>query len=72
MSQQLTDFLTRLATDDDLVTAFENDKEATMKSNGITQEHIDLVVNKEYSKVQAILGADYDIAKNGVIRAFKK
>ena len=72
MSDKLTQFLTQLAIDDDLVEAFENDKEGTMTAHGLEQEHIDLVLQKKYSEIENLLGADYEIAKNGVISAFKK
>lgn len=71
MSQQLTDFLSQLATDNDLVDAFKNDKKATMKQHGISEAHIDLVVNKKYDEIQSILGADYSIANNDIIKAYK-
>ncbi len=72
MTAKLTDFLTRLSTDDDLVKAFENDKAGTMKANGVSDDHIDLVVNKKYSEIQDLLGADYKTATNNVVKAYKK
>ncbi|MBV1908760.1 MAG: hypothetical protein KUG78_05525 [Kangiellaceae bacterium] len=72
MSRQLTDFLTNLSTDDALVDAFNNDKESTMKAYGVSDKHIELVINKNYGEIQSILGADYTIANNSVIKAFKK
>jgi len=72
MSDKLKIFLTSLATDSELVQSFEQDKEGTMKAHGVEQEHIDLVIQKKYSEIENLLGADYEIAKNGVISAFKK
>jgi hypothetical protein len=72
MASNLIEFLTRLSTDDDLVRAFKDDKVATMKANQVDDQHINLVVNKKYSEIQSLLGADYDIAKNSVIKAYKK
>ncbi len=72
MSKKLTEFLTRLATDEKLVNAYKEDKAAVMEANGIEQQHVDLLVNKKYDEIQAILGADYNIAKNSIILAFKK
>ena len=71
MSQQLTEFLTSLATDNELVEAFKTDKVATMKQHGLSDEHIALVVNSNYAEIQNILGADYTITSNGIITAFK-
>jgi hypothetical protein len=71
MSQQLTNFLSQLATDNDLVDAFKNDKAGTMKQHDISDEHIDLVVNKKYDEIQNILGANYSIANNDIIKAYK-
>ena len=71
MSQQLTEFLTALATDKELVEAFNKDKEKTMREHGVPEEHIELVVNKKYDEVQSVLGANYSIVSNGVITAFK-
>jgi len=72
MSQELTKFLTRLATDDELVSEFEKDKVSTMKAHNISEEHIELVVNKQYDGIQKVLGADYTIASNNIVKAFKK
>ena len=72
MSKELTDFLTDLATNDDLAKKFKADKDGTMKEFNITEEHRKLVVNKNYDEIQSILGADYDIAHNDVIKAFRK
>lgn len=71
MSEQLTTFLTRLATDDDLVNEFEQDKAGTMRAHGISEDHIDMVLNKQYTEIQGLLGADYTIAKNSIVKAFK-
>ena len=72
MSQELTIFLTRLATDNELVSEFEKDKVSTMKAHSISEEHIELVVNKQYDEIQKVLGADYTIANNNIVKAFKK
>ena len=72
MTDKLTEFLTNLATDDDLVAEFKKDKVATMKTHGVPENHIDLVVNKDYDAIQKELGSSYTIATNSVIRAFKK
>lgn len=72
MTDKLTEFLINLSTDDQLVESFKNDKVGTMKSYGVSDEHIDLVVNKKYDEIQKVLGADYDITTNGIIQAIKK
>ena len=72
MSDKLKDFLTNLATDSDLVESFKQDKEGTMTSYGVDQDHIDLVVNKDYDEIQKMLGADYSISTNNIITAYKK
>jgi hypothetical protein len=71
MTDKLTEFLTNLSTDKKLVNDFKKDKKATMKAHGVPTEHIELVVNSNYDGVRKVLGADYDIASNGVIKAFK-
>ena len=72
MADKLTEFLTNLATDDQLVESFKSDKVGTMRSFGVPEDHIDLVVNKKYDEIQKILGTEYDIASNSIITAIKK
>ena len=72
MTDKLTNFLTNLSTDEELVKAYKNDKAGTMKAHGVPADHIDLVVNKKYDEIQKVLGANYDIASNDVVKAFKK
>jgi len=69
---KLTEFLTNLATNDGLARAFKENKKATMKAHGLSEEQIDLVINKQYDQIQNILGADYTIANNDIVRAYKK
>jgi hypothetical protein len=71
MSQELTKFLTQLSTDKELVEAFKNDDVATMKAHNIDEKHIDLVTSGNYDEIQNLLGADYKVATNKVIKAFK-
>ena len=71
MTDKLTDFLTNLSTDEKLVDDFKKDKKGTMKAHGVPDAHIDLVVNSDYDGVRKVLCSDYDIASNGVIKAFK-
>ena len=70
MSDNLTDFLTDLATNEDLRKAFKNDAKGTMKDKGIPNDDIDLVINKDYDAIQKRLGANYEISKNHIIDAF--
>ncbi len=71
MSQELTDFLTNLATDQDLVDEYNADPEGTMIQHNVPQHHRQLVLDKNYDEVQNVLGADYSITNNHVIRAYK-
>ena len=71
MSQELTDFLTALATDQDLVEAYNNDAEGTMVAHNVPEHHRQLVHDKNYQEIQNVLGANYNITNNHVIRAFK-
>jgi hypothetical protein len=71
MSQELTDFLTSLATDQELVDAFNNDAEGTMVAHNVPEHHRQLVHDKNYTEIQNVLGSDYSISTNHVIRAFK-
>jgi hypothetical protein len=72
VSKQLTEFLTNLATDPALKEAFTQDKVATMQAHGVSDDHIQLVVNKQYDEIQSILGSNYTIATNSIIHATKK
>lgn len=72
MSQELTDFLSSLATDQELVDAFNNDAEATMVAHNVPEQHRQLVHDKNYDEIQNLLGSDYSIATNHIIKAFKK
>ena len=71
MTSKLTEYLTRLSTDEDLVRVYKQDKVAAMKAYGIDDKHIEMIVNKKYAEIQSLLGADFDVAKNEVIKAFK-
>jgi len=71
MSEKLTEFLTDLATNEKLKEAFKADRAKTMKDNGVSDEDADLVLNQKYDEIQQKLGADYEIAKNHIIEAFK-
>ena len=72
MTDKLIEFLTKLSADDDLVRSFQADKDGTMKANGVSDDHRKLVIDKKYPEIQSLLGADYNIAKNDIIKAFKK
>ena len=71
MTDKLKDFLTDLATNEELRGAFKSDKSATMKKHGIPDSDIQLVITKNYTEIQKRLGADYEISKNAIIDAFK-
>ncbi len=71
MSKKLTEFLTELATNQDLKDAFAADKAGTMKKHGVSDDDAKLVINKDYDAIQDKLGADYEISKNDIVRAFK-
>ncbi len=72
MSDKLANFLTQLSTDNDLFNAYDNDRVGTMKAQGLSDEHIDLVVNNKYSEIQDLLGANYKVSTHHIIRAYKK
>ena len=72
MSQELTNFLSALATDQDLVDAFNNDPEATMVAHKVQENHRELVHQKNYDEIQSVLGSNYSIATNHIIKAYKK
>jgi hypothetical protein len=71
MSQKLTEFLTEITTNKNLREAFSNDRAATMKKYGVSDEDAALVINHDYEAVLKKLGPGYDIAKNTIIDAFK-
>ena len=72
MKKKLADFLTNLATDDDLAQAFKKDKEGTMRAQGIDKTHISMVVDKDYKQIEDLLGAEYNITYNDIVKAYKK
>jgi len=72
MTQKLTDFLTRLATDQQLVSDFEKDAKATMQHHGLSEEHIELVLGHKYDEIQELLGENFRIDGNTVVKAFRK
>lgn len=72
MTDKLTEFLTNLATDEKLVEAFKADNVGTMKAHGVSDEHIELVVNKKYDEIRQVLGDDYEVAIESIIKAIKK
>jgi hypothetical protein len=71
MSNKLTEFLSQLTVDSQLSNAFKSDKSATMKAHGISEEHIQMVINKNYHDIQEVVGCDYSIATNSIIHAYK-
>lgn len=72
MSKELTEFLTKLSVDEKLAEEFEKDKVATMTLAGVSKDHQKLVIEKDYAKIQTLLGANYKISSNEIIKAFKK
>ncbi|MCF6193452.1 MAG: hypothetical protein L3J46_03870 [Kangiellaceae bacterium] len=71
MTQKLTDFLTRLATDEQLVTDFKQGAKATMELHDVSDEHIELVLGLKYDEIQELLGENFRINSNTIIKAFK-
>ncbi len=72
MIKILTNFLSQLTTDAKLTESFELDPAGTMEKYGVSDEHIQLVLDHKYDEIQSLLGANYDIAQNTTIKAFKK
>jgi len=74
MIQKLTDFLTQLATDEELAVDYEKDAEATMQKYGVSEEHIALILAQKFDEIQSLLGDSLkiDINMNGIILPFKK
>ena len=71
MSSALTELLTQLSTDEKLAQKFKKDKAKVMTKAGISDEQQKLVMNKEYEKIQEILGENFKISSNSIIKAFK-
>jgi hypothetical protein len=71
MSKRLTEFLSRLAVDTHLTKAFDKDNVATMKAHGISEELIQLVIDKNYDEIQKVIGFDYGIAIESFIAVYQ-
>ncbi len=71
MSDIFKEFLTEIPNNSALREAYKNDKAQSMKDYGVSDEDIQLVMNKDYESIQKKLGNDYEIAKNAIIDAFK-
>ncbi len=72
MSNDLTDFLTDLSKDSDLMDAYVKDRAGTMRSRGVTQENIDLVINENYEEIKKMIGADEEMSTHSIIHLTKK
>jgi len=72
MTKILTNFLSQLSTDEKLAESFKQDPAVTMAKYGVSDDHQRLVLDHKYDEIQALLGANYDIARNTTIKAFKK
>jgi hypothetical protein len=72
VAKSLIEFLTDLSTDSDLLEAFKKDRTGTMKSNGISDSDIELVICEKYDEIKKLLGDDRDITTNHIIQIIKK
>jgi len=72
MSEQLKDFLTNLSTDSELQESFKEDAAGTMRKHGVSEEHIDLVVNEKFDDLKKVLGVDELTTIHGTIHIVKK
>ncbi len=72
MSSKLTSFLTELSTNSNLVEQFKENPDEIIKKYNISSEHHELIKAHKYDEIQAILGADFSISKNTIIKAYKK
>ena len=64
-------FLNELVHDLNLVNDFKQDPVYTMRHFGLTQRCIDLVLNKDFENIQIMLGANYQVHPNNIVKAFK-
>lgn len=72
MASKLTEFLTRLSTDSELMEAYKKDEAGTMKANGVADEHVELVLNKQHDEIKELTGGSVLKTTHSIIEITKK
>lgn len=72
MSKELITFLTKLSTDPKVAEAFKTDPKSTMKEHDLSEEHMKLIMEKDYEGIKKVLGKDYEeFSINGIVKSLK-
>ncbi len=72
MSLSLLEYLTKLSTDTEMMDAYKTDRESAMRGNKVSEGEIKLVLDSNYEAIRKLVGSNYDITTNHIVKIFKK
>ena len=71
MSEELTTFMTELATNSEMQEAYKQDPKSLMEKHNLGEEDINLMLTGDVEAIQKKIGDDYKVSGKEWISAFK-